>query len=69
MTTEIKGILEIDHTRGVIYFHTTDEQMIERYGTVTPLRLCSLPTPIPTHAAMDVTHMVGVSWASNKEKT
>lgn len=38
-TTKIKGELEIDHERGVIYFHNE-----EGYTT---LRLCNLPKPIP----------------------
>jgi len=38
-TTRIIGHLEIDHERGVIYFHNT-----EGYTT---LRLCNVPTPVP----------------------
>ena len=56
-TTEIRGTLEIDHARGVIYFHTD-----EGY---TALRICSLPKPVPTpntNKALDITHMHGVSW-------
>jgi len=39
MTTIIEGQLEIDHERGVIYFHNN-----EGYTT---LRICNLQTPIP----------------------
>jgi len=38
-TTTIEGHLEIDHERGVIYFHNN-----EGYST---LRICNLPKPIP----------------------
>ncbi len=38
MNTKIKGELEIDHERGVIYFHNEEG--------CTTLRLCNLPTPI-----------------------
>lgn len=38
-TTKIQGELEIDHERGVIYFHND-----EGYTT---LRICQLPKPIP----------------------
>lgn len=59
--TEISGILEIDHDRGVIYFHTDDKQAMEEYGSQTILRLCRLPLPMPERA-MDVTHMHGCDW-------
>ncbi len=67
MTTKIEGVLEIDHDRGVIYFHSE-----EGY---TALRICRLPTPIPnpkwdprarigtpTPKMLDISHMFGVSW-------
>ena len=60
MTTRvIKGTLEIDHERGVIYFHNVR-------GTPY-LRICSLPTPIPNPKpgdGLDITHMHGTSWSS-----
>lgn len=40
MITKIKGELEIDHERGVIYFHG------DKSG-FTHLRICNLPKPIP----------------------
>jgi len=61
-TIKIEGQLEIDTTRGVIYFHCSDERDAMRLGTATPLRLCNLPAPIPASEALDVTHMVGCSW-------
>lgn len=65
MTIKFNGQLEIDVDRGVIYFHDAKTGLIL-------LRICSLPTPIPTekrnvlgHVAfelLDITHMHGVSW-------
>lgn len=63
--THLKGELEIDHNRGVIYFHS------EGYGR-TVLRICRLPA-IPRNVDfIGVTHMSGVSfskWEPIKEKT
>lgn len=54
MNTRIQGELEIDHTRGVIYFHS-------KGGTV--LRICRLPKPIPqVGELLDITYLYGVSW-------
>ena len=60
MTIKLKGELEIDHERGVIYFTN------EATGT-TIFRICGLPTPIPLPYDMgwgmlDVSHMIGVNW-------
>lgn len=57
MTTRIDGQLQIDHERGVIYFHSATTGW-------TVLRICSLPTPIPdvTERQLDITHMYGVDW-------
>jgi hypothetical protein len=53
--TEITGVLEIDHYRGVIYFHNL--------GGMTVLRVSALPTPIPLGDHMiDITYMHPVSW-------
>jgi len=61
MKKEIKGILEIDADRGVIYFHSNTGR--------TVLRICQLPKPIPTVSArkgveelLDITYMIGCSW-------
>jgi len=54
---QIEGILEIDNSRGVIYFHSKETG-------ATVLRICSLPMPIPSMigtASMDITHMTGCS--------
>lgn len=61
MITKIQGELEIDHVRGVIYFHTADPIATEKFNSVTILRICQLPKPLPEQA-IDVTHMVGVSF-------
>jgi hypothetical protein len=59
-TIQIAGILEIDQKRGVIYFHS------ETTGH-TPLRICSLPKPIPDPSeygkVLDITHMHGCNWS------
>ena len=57
MTLKIKGELEIDRERGVIYFHSNQGH--------TALRICNLPTPVPTtdfDSGMDITFGVGCSW-------
>jgi hypothetical protein len=60
--TRLPGELEICHKRGVIYFHTTDEEIAKKYGSVTILRICQLPKPIP-ECVIDITHMIGVDYA------
>lgn len=62
--TEITGVLEIDHYRGVIYFHARDG----RAGDVTVLRICGLPRPVPFGDTMlDITHMEGANWRGRDE--
>lgn len=61
-STTLNGQLEIDHDRGVIYFHLSEEKEIEKRGTVTLLRICSLPTPIPDSQWLDITWGHMVSW-------
>lgn len=68
MTTKIEGQLEIDHDRGVIYFHTSDPEMAEKFQGITLLRICNLPKPIPERA-IDITHMVGVDYVPKRIKT
>jgi hypothetical protein len=56
---EIKGILEIDENRGVMYFHDESTGM-------TALRISRLPTPIPDPVRgemLDITHGHGASWS------
>ena len=64
MKTLLNGQLEIDHDRGVIYFHLSDEGEVCKRGTVTALHICSLPTPIPEikQRMLDITHMKGCDW-------
>lgn len=60
-TTKIEGQLEIDHERGVIYFHANETGM-------SVLRICSLPKPIPPISAdilgvqLDITGCQLASW-------
>lgn len=64
MSHQLKGVLEIDETRGVIYFHHETE--------VTTLRISNLPVPVPIENTnlLDITYGVGVSWQSTlKEET
>ncbi len=63
MATLISGVLEVDHERGVIYFHI-NPNIVNQYGVVTALRICSLPKPIPKikERMLDITHMVGADW-------
>ncbi len=59
--TKFDGTLEIDHARGVIYFHAGSGQG----AAPTVLRICSLPKPIPQfdeETFLDVTHMFGANW-------
>jgi len=60
--TEIEGVLEIDHARGVIYFHDA------KGDVATVLRICSLPKPIPRGIQLDITHMHGASWRAGDPK-
>jgi hypothetical protein len=39
---EIPGVLEIDHDRGVIYFHTDDKEALKIHRTTNILRICGL---------------------------
>lgn len=68
LTTRVNGVLEIDHERGVIYFHVSSAANVKKYRAVTVLRICQLPKPIPTNTTLDVTHMHGVDWGVAIEK-
>ena len=61
MTVKIKGELEIDQERGVIYFHSDQGW--------TVLRICRLPKPMPINnpEMLDITHMVGISWKGKQK--
>jgi len=43
---KIRGELEIDTVRGVVYFHVTNKRDVEKYSTVTLVRICRLNTPV-----------------------
>lgn len=60
------GQLQIDNERGVIWFHCNDPEIAEKYGSVSILRICSLPKPIP-ETALDITFGYGVSWSPPKK--
>lgn len=65
MKTKTEGELEIDHSRGVIYFHS-------KGGTV--LRICGLPTPVPLPISdiLDITlksEPVTFNWKANQPMT
>lgn len=45
--TKLQGILEINHDRGVIYFHLADRGEMTKRNVVTVLRIGQLPKPIP----------------------
>lgn len=61
MTNKIHGLLEIDAKRGVIHFHADET------GT-TLLRICGLPTSVPSDAVMlDITAtLVTVNWKGKR---
>ena len=61
MPKVFQGMLEVDHERGVIYFHLKDLPKINQYKTVTLLRIGNLPKPIPDEP-MDIIHMHGCNW-------
>jgi hypothetical protein len=60
-STFYSGTLEIDHCRGVIYFHLDNERTAEECGAQTLLRICHLPA-VPHLEPLDITHMVGCNW-------
>lgn len=67
MNTVIKGSLEIDHERGVVYFHSDEIMYAPGSSTavyVTVLRICRLPAPIPINKPLDITHMYGTDWSN-----
>lgn len=61
ITTIILGQLEIDHDRGVIYFHVEKNALV--MFPPTPLCICCLPKPIPANIyCIDLTHMIGCGY-------
>ena len=61
MITHFKGHLEIDHNRGVVYFHSVNG--------VTILRICNLPKPIPTWSVLACNPnraLAGASWSTGR---
>lgn len=68
--TYIDGQLEIDHKRGVIYFHASNKKWINKFRILTVLRICQLPVPIPkvNGRMLDINFMHGVDWAIRSDK-
>lgn len=65
-TSTLEGTLEIDHKRGVIWFHLAKGADIKKLHIVTMLRICSLGH-IPRDASfIDITHMQGVSISTSQ---
>lgn len=64
MAETIKGELELDNNRVVIYFHNAKDGC-------TVLRICNLPTPIPNwkSAGLDITHMINCNWQGKQKFT
>jgi hypothetical protein len=60
MTTQQEGILEVDHDRGVIYFHN-------RKTGFTSLRICRLGTIQENFSQIDITHMHGVQVTGDED--
>jgi len=56
-----KGELEVDHLRGVIYFHCADEAACDKWHGVTLLRISGLPRPLPERA-MDIAFKGMCDW-------
>lgn len=59
----IKGELEIDLNRGVVYFHASHPR--PEWGTQTLLRVCRLDIPPDYNinvGMIDIIHMVGASY-------
>lgn len=54
MIEVINGQLEINHDAGIIYFHTSDLKIVQKYDNVTILRLSNCPKPIPENTQIDL---------------
>ena len=67
MTIKHTGQLEVDHERGVVYFHSDDE-LTGKLGIVTLLRICQLPKPIPRDTALDITYGYGTNWGKGNNE-
>jgi hypothetical protein len=67
MPSIIQGQLEIDHLRGVIYFHADSPHSHKEYGGITILRVCNLPKPILVRC-LDITHMQGQGWGNEVDQ-
>jgi len=60
--TVIKGELQIDHDRGVVYFHDDESGMcLLRIGNL-PKPITDLGNPPVRDRGLDITHLVGQDW-------
>lgn len=56
--TKIDGQLEIDHERGVIYFHPHNTAFAEVFGGLTALRIQGLPSiPVKPKRMLDIRYV------------
>jgi len=62
MITRLEGVLEIDHKRGVIYFHKAKPD-----ACPTPLRIGNLPREVPSvdDFQLDILHLCGCNWGDS----
>jgi hypothetical protein len=65
--SRIRGILEIDHGRGVIYFHASNPAVVQYFGTQTLFRISMLPT-IPRRRTLDIAHMFGTDFEEEEPR-
>lgn len=61
MSATIKGTLEIDHERGVIYFHPDPPHPL---AGASLMRLGNLPKPIPQEGQLEILAVInGCNWS------
>jgi hypothetical protein len=51
---KVKGTLEIQRRRGVIYFHVSNPRDVLKYNAVTLLRVCRLEPILKVDGLIDV---------------
>ena len=52
--TLVQGWLEVDHDRGVIYFHLSSKEDITKLQAITLLRIQGISRPIPEKGLIDI---------------
>ena len=65
----IKGQLEIDRKRGVIYFHVSVPKDAKKINGATLLRIAGVPKPIPKNQMLDI-YLTGLryNWSTLPKK-